>query len=592
MDVEDTITLVGLQGHELRTLSPRAEWTFDQRSDSTNQLTVTVGTDEATDVVGDMELLFQHRRFVINEVNRTRDTETCEIVADEAQAEMASIEVESFQVEKAKLSAAVTQLLSNTLWTVGTIEDDTRTIYADLQGKKVTELLTWLANQSNQVLSFDSAHRKVSFVKHDLTPSGIVFNYDVNMSNIKKTETPPTCTVLHPIGANGLTVANVNHGSELVEDFGWYTSLGMTENEARARFTKRQEWQDERYTVVQNLLDDAKKKLSVSAYPTLSYDLTAVDGIADLRLGQQAYVWDNVLDVRVSTTVSVIHTSSVHDDDSVTLDYVPLSFTIATDDTTGDTTSTSEASVFQAFNDTEYTLGDTTTRVLPLSINVYSDTMLECNLCLTVKTTTAGLLEGYFLLNGEKAGPRIMQTCAEGYVTIGLPFLITNVSSNDQTTLDLYLKHGGAGSLAINDAQIYISAKGAYGGITNERPDRRVVDAVERFKREWRSVDDAMSVMFPERNDTTVVETVERFKTEWRESEDVVNPIVWLEDKTLTITNAEDDTVFTLILPDESQREMSAVVDGSTMFDLSTLGLTGSTKIRVKELGVSVTVKL
>lgn len=87
----------------------------------------------------------------------------------------------------------------------------------------------------------------------------------------------------------------------------------------------------------------------MSAYPTLSYDLTAVDGISDLRLGQQAYVWDNVLDVRVLTTVSVIHTSSMHDDDSVTLDYVPPSFTIATDDTTGDTTSTTEASVFQAF---------------------------------------------------------------------------------------------------------------------------------------------------------------------------------------------------------------------------------------------------
>lgn len=592
MNVENAITLVGLQGHELRTLSPNAEWVFDQRSDSTNQLTVTVSTDDAVDVVGDMELLFQHRRFVINEVNRTRDNKTCEIVADEAQSEMASIQVESFQVEKAKLSAAVSQLLSNTLWTLGTIEDDTRTIYADLQGKKVTELLSWLANQSNQVLSFDSAQRKVSFVKPDMTPSGVVFNYDVNMSNIKKTETPPTCTVLHPIGANGLTVANVNNGNELVEDFGWYTSLGMTEDEARMRFTKRQEWQDERYTVVQNLLDDAKKKLAITAYPTLSYDLTAVAGIEQLCLGQQAYVWDNVLDVRVLTTVSVIHTSSMHDDDSVTLDYVPPSFTIATDDTAGDTTSTSEASVFQAFNDSDYTLGDTATRVLPMSINVYSDTMLECNLCLTVKTTTAGLLEGYFLLNGEKAGPRIMQTCAEGYTTIGLPFLITNISSNDQTTLDLYLKHGGSGSLAINDAQVYVSAKGAYGGITNERPDRRVVDAVERFKREWRTVDDTTSVMFPERNDTTVTEPVERFNTEWRELEDMVNPIVWLEDTMLTITNAVDDTVFTLILPDKSQVEMPAVVDGSTMFDLSTLGLSGSTKIMVDELDVSVTVTL
>ncbi len=115
---------------------------------------------------------------------------------------------------------------------------------------------------------------------------------------------------------------------------------------------------------------------------------------------------------------------------------------------------------------------------------------------------------------------------------------------------------------------------------------------MERFKREWRNVEDTTSIIFPERNDTTVAETVERFKTEWRKTEDVVNPIVWLEDKTLTITNAENDTVFTLILPDKSQREMSAVVDGSTTFDLSTLGLTGSTKIIVKELDVSVTVTL
>ena len=50
--------------------------------------------------------------------------------------------------------------------------------------------------------------------------------------------------------------------------------------------------------------------------------------------------------------------------------------------------------------------------------------------------------------------------------------------------------------------------------------------------------------------------------------------------------------MFTLILPDNSQREMSAVVDGSTSFDLSTLGLSGSAKIEIKELDVSVTVKL
>lgn len=592
MRADEVITLVGLDGVNKRALSQHAEWSFEQRSDSTNQLTVTVSIDDADGVVGDMELLFQHRRFVISEVSRNRDDMSCEITADEAQAEMAAIDIESFHVEKLRLSEAVQQILANTLWRVGTIEDNTRTIYADLQGKKVTELLSWLANQTNQELVFDSANRLVSFRKPDNTPSDVVFNYDVNMSNIKKTETPPTCTVLHPIGANGLTVSNVNHGSELVEDFGWYESLGLSENEARARYTKRQEWEDERYTVVQNLFDDAKKKLSVTAYPTISYDLTAIDDIQGLTLGQKVYVWDMPLHLQILTTVSVIHTTNVHDDDSVTLDYVPPSFTIAEDTTEGDTTSTSQASVFQAFNDTAYELGDTATRVLPLSIDVYSDTIFEVNLCLTVKTTTAGLLEGYFLLNGEKAGARIMQTCEEGYTTIGLPFLITNVSSNNQTTLDLYLRHGGAGVLGVNDCQVYISAKGAYGGITNERPDRRVVDAVERFKREWRSVTDSVSVLFPDRNDTSVSESVERFKAEWRSVEDTVNPLVWLENTVLTVSNAPADTVYTLTLPDTSVQNMPAVVDGVASLDLSTLGLSGRVKIVITELQVSVNVVL
>ena len=112
----------------------------------------------------------------------------------------------------------------------------------------------------------------------------------------------------------------------------------------------------------------------------------------------------------------------------MTLDYVPPSFTVATDPPSGDTDNTEQESVFQAFTMDDFTLGSTAQRVLPVQLDVYADTWLEVYACLNVKTTTAGELDGYWLLNGEKAGARIQQACEVGWVTIGLPFLITNVS--------------------------------------------------------------------------------------------------------------------------------------------------------------------
>ena len=374
-------------------------------------------------------------------------------------------------------------------------------------------------------------------------------------------------------------------------------SLGLSETEARKRFTKRQEWQDERYTVAANLLADARKKLAVTAYPTISYDLTAVDDIQGLRLGEIVAVWDEPLQAKVVTKVSVIHHSSGHDDDSVTLDYVPPSFTVATDTLSGDTDNTEQESVFQAFTMDDFTLGRTAQRVLPVQLDMYADTWLEVYACLNVKTTTAGELDGYWLLNGEKAGARIQQACEVGWVTIGLPFLITNVSANDSLTLDLYLAHTGAGSIAKNDGQVFIRARGAYGGVSNKRPDTRVVDAVSRFMGSVRNVSDLATVSFPELSELSVSDSVERFVESMRTVTDTLQPFVWLADDkhTISVSNADDGDVFTLATDDSSwTTEMPPVTGGATSLDVSTVqGVpTGTYKLTIVELNVGVTVTI
>ena len=596
MQSSEVAYLCGLDGKPIRAVNDVSEWAVDERIDSTNRLIVDTSLAEARDIVSDMELVFNGRRYVVAQVDRARGDGIAELTADECQSEMANIELETFKCENLRFVDAVGKVLAPTLWTVGKIETDRR-VYADLQGKKVTELLQWLANLADLRLSFDSYNRVVDFLKPLPSEPSRVFTYGDNLDDIRKTETPPTCTVLHPIGANGLTVRGVNNDSELVEDFGWYVGLGLSETEARKRFTKRQEWQDERYTVAANLLADAKKKLAVTAYPTISYDLTAVDDIQGLRLGEIVAVWDEPLQAKVVTKVSVIHHSSGHDNDSVTLDYVPPSFTIATDTLSGDTDNTEQESVFQAFTMDDFTLGSTAQRVLPVQLDVYADTWLEVYACLNVKTTTAGELDGYWLLNGEKAGARIQQACDVGWITIGLPFLITNVSANDSLTLDLYLSHTGAGSIAKNDGQVFIRARGAYGGVSNERPDTRVVDAVSRFMGPLRNVSDLATVSFPELAELSVSDSVSRFMGQLRTVTDTLQPFVWLSDDkhTITISNAGNDSVFTLANDDSTWTiTMPPVTGGSTSLDVSTVqGVpTGTYKLTIVELNVGVTVTI
>lgn len=596
MQASEVAYLFGLDGKPIRAVNDVSEWTVDERIDSTNRLIVDTSLAEARDIVSDMELVFNSRRYVVTQVDRARGDGIAELTADECQSEMANIELETFKCENLRFADAVSKVLEPTLWTVGTIETDRR-VYADLQGKKVTELLQWLANLADLRLSFDSYNRVVDFLRPLPSTPSRVFTYGDNLDDIKKTETPPTCTVLHPIGANGLTVRGVNNDSELVEDFGWYVGLGLSETEARKRYTKRQKWQDERYTVAANLLADARKKLAVTAYPTISYDLTAVDDIQGLRLGEIVAVWDEPLQAKVVTKVSVIHHSSGHDDDSVTLDYVPPSFTIATDTLSGDTDNTEQESVFQAFTTDDFQLGRTAQRVLPVQLDVYADTWLEVYACLNVKTTTAGELDGYWLLNGERAGARIQQACEVGWVTIGLPFLITNVSANDSLTLDLYLSHTGAGSIAKNDGQVFIRARGAYGGVSNERPDTRVVDAVSRFMGSVRNVSDLATVSFPELSELSVSDSVERFVESMRTVTDTLQPFVWLaNDKhTITLSNAEDGDVFTLANDDSTWTvEMPPVTGGATSLDVSTVqgAPAGTYRLTIVELGVGVTVTI
>lgn len=480
MDAHSVVTLAGLDGALDRSLSPESTWLIEDREDSTNRLTIEATLADASDVTVDRELVFRRRRFKVTSVNRVRSTRSATIEADEVQVELADNIVPIFKLEGRSLAPALTAALSGSRWSAGTVADDSGGQYfADFERQPSNKLVAFLAAQSGLRPQFDSLNRRVSLIEADEGSPDRVLAYAVGMKEIEKRSDAPTATVIHPTGRDGMTIGAVNGGVDYVEDFTWYTSQGLSLSEARARFTRELWWQDQRYIYPVNLRNDAQRKLALLAHPQISYTLTpdtqAIDG---LELGSLVWVHDDELGIKLSTRVVRRQESSDGRDNALELAYLPPSLGATMDEAGGDSTlsPTGNEVLFQVKNQTDVTVGTVPTPALQSQINVFADTGFQVGLTVRLSVTAAGLIGGYFLLNGERLDPEIMQTATPGWYTFGLPFLVSPVAAGP-VTLDFYLAvEGGAGVVPALGAEMYVSTRGAHGGLRHTRPDRRVID--------------------------------------------------------------------------------------------------------------------
>lgn len=512
VSTKDVITLVSISGELLRPLSKKAEWELEEVKGSTNRLTVDIPLSDGFGVTTDQELLFRKKRYVIVEISRHRGSNSINIKADEAQIELSDRNIKKFSLKQNTLAQAMEKAVSGSKWTVGYVYADSNTYYAELENKSSMFCLTFLENQSEGRLSFDSINRVVSMVKPSEETPEKTFRYKKNMEDISKNETQPQATILYPYGKDNMSIAHVNQGLEYIEDFSWYTALGVDINEARKKYSKEYVWQDDRYIYSSNLLRDAKNKLATMSHPQINYSIKASGLDAEgLSLNEAVYVVDEELGIKLKTTVSRLRICSDSSLNEIELDYLPASLGDAFDSgITGDSSGGSNTtSVFLVKNQSDVKLTATPQAVLKSSVTVYTSTHFEAGLSLLFEVTQAGLLEGYFLLGGERTGTEIKQTVSVGWYTIGLPFIVTQVQEGT-ADLDLYLNTTGAITIPKEKAELYITAKGAYGGISNTRPDQTVTEYVERYVT-IKKVSDAKTVVFEDLINKPINEPVPRY---------------------------------------------------------------------------------
>lgn len=261
----------------------------------------------------DVGIRWQGRRFYVHEIEDNRDG-TKATRSIEARALWYRLgdrfKVGSFLVSAQTPADGLAQILAGTGWTAGpatstsvdqfTIEESDRSVLA---------LLRLWAQVTGRFLVFNTAEMSVDLVDSRGRDLGTGFRYARNLKQIRRRVTPPAATVLHPFGAQDLTIAGVNGGTPFLEDFTYYTAQGLTIDEARERYTRTRVLSDPAFVDENALLAWGVAQLSTLAQAVISFECSVVDlsEITELperfRVGDTVRVFDPEFGQDLRTTV-------------------------------------------------------------------------------------------------------------------------------------------------------------------------------------------------------------------------------------------------------------------------------------------------
>lgn len=209
-------------------------------------------------------------------------------------------------------------------------------------------------------------------------PVGAFATRELNLREINyKGKSQGFATRLYAYGKDGLSFASINSGRAYVDDY-TYSSRTIAAY-----------WKDERYTVKENLLTDARKKLAAMAIPQRSYDCSVVDlravdpekyAALDFTLLSSAVLIDDLKHTQITYQVLEKYDYPYHPEmNRVVLNSAPALITgdiTTVADTINDPNSAFNQGIASSIEDAEAAAADYTDRALQTA-REYTDNATE-----------------------------------------------------------------------------------------------------------------------------------------------------------------------------------------------------------------------
>lgn len=225
--------------------------------------------------------------YVVKEINysdENYDQYICKVNIEGIQG----TPVSHFETVEQKCSDSATLALAGTGWTVGncdvtklrTVRKNNCTSYDVLQ-----EIQTTYGCE----MTFDAINKKVNVYQVQGSGKGVYFTDQLNLKKVdKQSNSYDYITKLIPVGKDSLDITSVNGGKNYVENY-QYSSKVITAY-----------WEDNRYTVAEDLLEDAIERLAYLSIPLKAYSAD----IYDLANISDAY--KNILDYSLGDTITLL----------------------------------------------------------------------------------------------------------------------------------------------------------------------------------------------------------------------------------------------------------------------------------------------
>ncbi len=429
----------------------------------------------------EQEIIFKNNRYKVSKVVQSRvGRKITEVEAMSAFIELNDKRVKKIEFVGLSLEVALNKILAGAGWTVGSVPVDSQTHSMSEENQTVLYLIRLLATLSGYEVDFDTLNKKVNFVTRIGKETTFIFRYRKNIKEIKKTVTPVQATVIYPYGRGGLTIGSVNNGQEYLEDYSWYTNLGVPLAEAKKRFRKEYVWEDERFIYAGTLMRAAQDKLHELSRPQIAYETSVIDVDAgDLDVGDYCWVIDEELGIRLKVRVVRLEQYPGQEwNNKIEFNYLIPGLKDSYETYSGSST-TSESDMALVTNENDISIGTNYTTALEMSFSTYAPTNMQVGLVLVGTASTDLILDGHFDIAGQKVGVPIRQKVFAGNNIISLTFLLTQIQEGSDF-LRLFLKtNSGTFTVSKNESQLYIIGRNLLGGVSAELPRANVVEEVE-----------------------------------------------------------------------------------------------------------------
>lgn len=182
------------------------------------------------------------------------------------------------------------RILDGTGWRYGIINRSKQHRFLAKDGSTKLYMLRYLAKLVECEIDFDTANKKVNFFTKKGTETNIVISYNRNLKGITRIDdTTQLCSRVYMYGSGGVTIGAINGGLPYIEDYSWFDNEGIPRRIMSTVIT------DERFSLLDSMLEYMQNYLATYAKPIVSYELEQYIVEEQLEIGDTVFVSDTEL---------------------------------------------------------------------------------------------------------------------------------------------------------------------------------------------------------------------------------------------------------------------------------------------------------